>query len=135
VMIRIAAMFGIDAHVLPNDAKLIGVWVDLDSPRAWRGDPREGGASRIGKIGAIGVRLSRWVTMHGFALNATTALDAYKMIVPCGITEYAVSSLADLGADAPAMEALAARALPAFASVFDADVAMATRDETEKLRS
>jgi lipoyl(octanoyl) transferase len=125
VMIRIAATFGVDAHVIPNDSKLIGVWVDLDSPRAWRGDPREpGGATRVAKVGAIGVRLSRWVTMHGFALNATTALDAYRMIVPCGISEHGVTSLADVGAAPPPMRDLAERALPCFADVFDADVTL-----------
>lgn len=134
VMIGIAKTFEIDASVIPNDPKLIGVWVDLDSPRSWRGDPREpGGAARVGKIGAIGVRLSRWVTMHGFALNATTALDAYKMIVPCGITQHGVTSLAELGAAPPPMPELAARALPSFARVFDADVTMASADATRAM--
>jgi lipoyl(octanoyl) transferase len=126
VMVAMAKTFGIDARTIAGDKRLIGVWVDLASPHAWEGEAREGAhPERIGKIGAIGVRLSRWVTMHGFAFNATTALDAYKMIVPCGITDHQVTSLSSLGIEAPSVEALAREALPHFGDVFDADVVMA----------
>jgi lipoyl(octanoyl) transferase len=126
VMIAMAATFGIDARTIAGDKRLVGVWVDLASPRAWRGEAREAAhPDRIGKIGAIGVRLSRWVTMHGFAFNATTALDAYRMIVPCGITDHEVTSLASLGVEAPSVEALARGTLPHFETVFEADVTMA----------
>ena len=48
------------------------------------------------KIAALGVRISRWVTMHGFALNVNTNLDYYDGIIPCGILEYGVTSMEKL---------------------------------------
>ncbi len=99
VMVGLAADAGADASFIEGDAKLVGVWVDEDSPSRWRGDPREpGGATRAAKLGAIGVRLSRWVTMHGFAFNVSTALSGFELIVPCGIRSYGVTSLEALGA-------------------------------------
>jgi lipoyl(octanoyl) transferase len=58
-----------------------GVWLDADDPRKAR------------KICAMGVRCSRWVTMHGFALNVNTDLNYFGYIVPCGITDKAVTSM------------------------------------------
>ena len=81
----------------------IGIWCDT----------RDG---REAKIGAIGVRIRRWVTMHGFAVNVAPDLSHFGGIVPCGIAEYPVTSLADLGIDATLQdfdEALAAT-LPDF---------------------
>ena len=62
----------------------IGIWCDT----------RDG---REAKIGAIGVRIRRWVTAHGFAVNVAPDLSHFGGIVPCGIAEYPVTSLADLG--------------------------------------
>ncbi|MBK8847932.1 MAG: lipoyl(octanoyl) transferase LipB [Bacteroidetes bacterium] len=59
---------------------LTGVWLDAEKPNAR-------------KICAMGVRLSRWVTMHGFALNVNTKLDYFSNIVPCGITDKKVTSM------------------------------------------
>src|SRR5438034_673445 len=58
-----------------------------------------GGARREDKIAAIGVRIKRWVTLHGIALNIDCDLSHYAGIVPCGVSEprYGVTSLADLG--------------------------------------
>jgi len=134
VMIALAADHGIGASFIEGDSKLVGVWVDEASPRAWPGDPREpGGAAKPAKIGAIGVRLSRWVTMHGFAFNVTTALDGFQLIVPCGISQYGVTSLAALGAPAPSVEDVARASVVHFARVFEADATMATLPETRAL--
>ncbi|WP_017670890.1 lipoyl(octanoyl) transferase LipB [Blastomonas sp. AAP53] len=65
----------------------VGIWTDtLNGQEA--------------KIGAIGVRVRRWVTMHGFAVNVNPDLSHFGGIVPCGIAEYPVTSLADLGISA-----------------------------------
>lgn len=62
----------------------IGIWTDT----------RDG---REAKIGAIGVRVRRWVTLHGFSVNIAPDLSHFGGIVPCGIAEFPVTSLADLG--------------------------------------
>ncbi len=124
VMIAMARDHGIAAGMIEGDSKLIGVWVDRDSPAAWR-EPPDPAAQRFAKIGAIGVRLSRWVTMHGFAFNATTDLRGFELIVPCGISTLGVTSLQALGADAPNVRDLAMRATVHFAEVFEAEVAIA----------
>ena len=134
VMIRIARDHGVAAGVLPGDPKYVGVWADGSDPKSWdeerslaasRGEmPAEGAAPRLAKIGAIGVRLSRWVTMHGFALNVATDLTGFRLIVPCGIQSLGVASLTTLGAKPPALDVVARAALPHFAGVFDADVSL-----------
>jgi lipoyl(octanoyl) transferase len=75
VLIRTAADFGISAGRLSG---LTGVWV---------GDE---------KLAAIGVRIARWITSHGFALNVSTNLDYFNLIVPCGIADRGVTSLSRL---------------------------------------
>lgn len=95
-----------DVHQYVRDLEsvMIGVCADygLVADRvkgfsgAWLGDA---------KIGAIGVRISRWVTSHGFAFNVTTDLDFFNLIVPCGIADKAVTSLAtQLGRAVPMAE-------------------------------
>ncbi|MAY78798.1 MAG: lipoate-protein ligase B [Citromicrobium sp.] len=81
----------------------------------------KGPDGREAKIGAIGVRVRRWVTMHGFAVNLDPDLSHFTGIVPCGIDEFGVTSLADLGiALAPQAwdEALKAHA-PAFLAALE----------------
>ncbi|MEY3343986.1 MAG: hypothetical protein RL090_1670 [Bacteroidota bacterium] len=72
------ADYGIQASRIE---KLTGVWVDADNPATAR------------KICAFGVRCSRWVTMHGFAFNVNVNLDYFNHIIPCGISDKAVTSL------------------------------------------
>lgn len=81
----------------------IGIWTD---------DPQ----GREAKIGAIGVRVRRWVTLHGFSLNVAPDLSHFGGIVPCGIAEFPVTSLAALGVDADfaAVDAALEASLPAF---------------------
>ncbi len=92
VLIRTCADFGIGTHRVEGRT---GVWTQ-STPES--------------KIAAIGVHIARAVTTHGFALNVTTALDYFRLIVPCGITEKAVTSMtAELGREidlAPVQESV-----------------------------
>ena len=71
-----------------------------------------------GKLAAIGVRVSRWVASHGFALNVTTDLRYFKQIVPCGIVGRGVSSIADVLPEAPAVESVREEIAHSFGLVF-----------------
>ncbi|MFP4228389.1 MAG: lipoyl(octanoyl) transferase LipB [Salinivenus sp.] len=87
-----------------------GVWVGPDD----RGPER--------KICAMGVRCSRWVTMHGFALNVTTDLSYFDHIVPCGIADRGVTSLAEESDDAVTVDEVRAPLVRHFADQFGANV-------------
>lgn len=74
---------------------------------SWRAQGRvgiwtHGPDGREAKIGAIGVRIRRWVTMHGFSVNLSPDLSHFGGIVPCGIEEFGVTSLAAMGRDVTA---------------------------------
>src|SRR5262249_8095406 len=92
---------------------LTGVWTEEEVP---------------GKIAAIGVHISRAVTSHGFALNVTTDLDSFKLIVPCGIADKPVTSLEQEMAKSflshdrkiPSLEQLSQQVARSFGRVFDA---------------
>jgi lipoyl(octanoyl) transferase len=103
VIIRVLADYGLEGRRSPGET---GVWLDPGTP----------GQAR--KICAMGVRCSRWVTMHGFALNVATDLSYFDGIVPCGIRGKQVASLsAELGLPV-AMEEVEARLEAAFEAVF-----------------
>jgi lipoyl(octanoyl) transferase len=102
VLIRTLAEFDVEAERFPG---YTGVWVGRDTPR-----PR--------KIAAIGVKVSRWVTMHGFALNVHPDLSHFDWIVPCGIREYGVTSLSkELGQEIT-LEAVIPHVIRRFGEVF-----------------
>jgi lipoyl(octanoyl) transferase len=101
VLLRTCRDYGIAAERV---AGLTGAWVGLD------------------KIGAIGVRIARWVTSHGFALNVATDLSAFELIVPCGIRDRGVTSLTRLlGREVP-MDDVMDRVTTHFAAVFDREI-------------
>jgi len=103
-MIDALAELGFDAHRAPGR---IGIWVG-DGP----GEK---------KIGALGVRVKRWVTLHGFALNVAPDLSHFGGIVPCGIAEFGVTSLADLGKQTrlETVDAALKRCFPGFLSALE----------------
>lgn len=90
----------------------IGLWVDARTPELW---PGEEAAQTPVKIGAIGVRISRWVTQHGFALNLTTDLQLFNWIIPCGIQQWGVTSLEQLTQKQLSVRRAAELAVPLFA--------------------
>jgi lipoyl(octanoyl) transferase len=98
-------------------AAYVGVWVDRASIGEWPGETH---ARDPVKLGAIGVRISRWVTMHGFAFNLTTDLDLFGLIVPCGISQFGVTSIQALTGNAPSTAEAAKTALGFLANVLDA---------------
>src|SRR5581483_9858507 len=102
VLVRTAADFGVKAG---THERHIGVWV---------GDE---------KLAAIGIRVSRWVTMHGFAFNVTTDLDYFRLIVPCGIADHGVTSLEKLLAGKIELPEVASRVARHFGDVFNRHMA------------
>jgi lipoyl(octanoyl) transferase len=97
-LIRTAGDFGVEAERVPG---LTGVWVGRE------------------KLAAIGVRIARWVTSHGFALNVSTDLEQFKLIVPCGIADRGVTSLERLLGRRVEMREVESRVAARFGEVFD----------------
>jgi lipoyl(octanoyl) transferase len=83
-MIDTLAELGVEAHRAPGR---IGIWVGKGPDEA--------------KIGALGVRVKRWVTLHGFAINVAPDLSHFSGIIPCGIADFGVTSLVELGKQIP----------------------------------
>jgi lipoyl(octanoyl) transferase len=101
VMIRTCGDYGLEAGRVEG---LTGTWVGPD------------------KIGAIGVRISRWVTSHGFAFNVSTDLDAFALIVPCGIRERGVTSLERRLGRTVRLDEVMDRLAVHFAAVFEREI-------------
>ncbi len=98
VLIRTAAAFGITAG---RSQGMTGAWVGEE------------------KLAAIGVRIARWITSHGFALNVSTNLAHFGLIVPCGITDRGVTSLEKLLARPVPIRAVEDAVIDAFCAVFE----------------
>lgn len=100
-LIRTAGHFGV---VAGRQSGLTGVWVENE------------------KLAAIGVRIARWITSHGFAFNVSTDLDSFNLIVPCGITDKGVTSLSKLIQKDVSVVEVEDAAIAAMAGVFDRQV-------------
>ena len=104
--------YGLKAERSPGET---GVWLDVGTPFAR-------------KICAMGVRASRWVTMHGFALNVNTNLGYFDNIIPCGIRGKAVTSLnVELGKDKIDEAEVKEKLLKHFSNLFEAKILIETR--------
>jgi lipoyl(octanoyl) transferase len=101
VMIRVCADYGLVAGRIKG---MSGAWIADE------------------KIGAIGVRISRWITSHGFAFNVTTDVEFFNLIVPCGIADRGVTSLAKQLGRTPELAEVEDRFVEDFAGVFDRTV-------------
>ena len=113
MVIRTLAEYGLKAERSEGET---GVWLDVGTPFAR-------------KICAMGVRASRWVTMHGFALNVNTDLGYFDLMIPCGIKDKAVTSLnVELGQKQVDMEEVKKKLLHHFQVLFDAEL---VREKTE----
>ena len=106
MLIRTCGDFGVTAERLPG---MTGAWVN---------HPTRG----LEKIAAIGVRISRWITSHGFAFNVTTDLDFFRLIIPCGIADRGVTSLRATTGDMVHRQRVEDALIQQFAAVFARDV-------------
>ncbi|MBB5687041.1 lipoyl(octanoyl) transferase LipB [Sphingobium boeckii] len=120
VMMNLAARGrDVRCYVHAIEGWVIDALADL-GVKSWRAPGRIGiwtnDNGREAKIGAIGVRVRRWVTFHGFSVNVDPDLSHFEGIVPCGIAEYPVTSLAKLGhaADMKALDRALERRFPDF---------------------
>jgi lipoyl(octanoyl) transferase len=113
-IIRVCAEYGVTGTRVDGRT---GVWIG----------PDERGLER--KICAMGVRCSRWVTMHGFALNVTTDLDYFNHIVPCGIDDRGVTSLAEETDEPVDVEGVRTPLVRHFSDLFDAEVTELREDD------
>jgi lipoyl(octanoyl) transferase len=111
VLIDTLASYGIQAH---RKKEYPGVWTDA------------------GKIGAIGLRVSRWVTFHGVSLNVAPDMSHFSLIVPCGIREHGVATMTQLLGRTVELDEVKARARAAFERVFEVALEDVDRLEGER---
>jgi len=114
VIIQTCAHYGIEAGRID---KLTGVWVENS------------------KIGAFGIRCSRWVTMHGFALNVNSKLDYFDHIIPCGISDKSVCSLESLLGSPLDLNEVKEVILSKFSDLFSAEIIKCDIDDLNKYAS
>ncbi len=111
MIILTLAEYGLKAERSPGET---GVWLDVGTPFAR-------------KICAMGVRASRWVTMHGFALNINANLGYFDLMIPCGIKGKAVTSLnVELGKQKVDESEVKEKLLKHFANLFEAEIKIKT---------
>jgi lipoyl(octanoyl) transferase len=103
-LIRALRHYGVEGERIEG---LTGVWVGSE------------------KVAAIGVRIARWITSHGFALNVTADLSYFGAIVPCGISDKGVTSIERLTGQRPPLEEVARRVADEFGEVFERAVSFA----------
>ena len=107
MVILTLAEYGLNAERSDGET---GVWLDVGTPF-------------VRKICAMGVRASRWVTMHGFALNVNSDLGYFDLMIPCGIKGKAVTSLnVELGKPEVDMEEVKRKLLRHFEVLFEAEI-------------
>jgi lipoyl(octanoyl) transferase len=107
VIIRTIALYGLKGERSKGET---GVWLDTTIP------------ARARKICAIGVRCSRWITMHGFALNVNTDLNYFNFIIPCGIRGKQVTSLAKELRHQVDLQLIKHQLIEQFVKVFDVEI-------------
>jgi len=113
-IIRTLGDYSVTAH---RDEQHVGVWVDNE------------------KIAAIGVRVSRWVTMHGLALNVNPVMEHFSFINPCGIVDRGVTSLSRLLCREVSMEEVTEHLVTRLAEIFDNEVEWVIEDAVEAVAS
>lgn len=111
LLIRAVGDFGIRARTVD---KLIGVWTESKGSAP--------GMASEEKIAQIGARIEAWITYHGFALNVDPNMQHFQLIVPCGITDKPVTSMAQVLGHRVEMAAVRERVAARFAEVFDAEL-------------
>lgn len=113
-LIRLLARYGITGF---REPRFTGVW------------------TRMGKIAAMGVHISRWITRHGFALNVNTDLSYYSLIIPCGISGRGVTSMQEHLSQNAHIGAIAERYVSEFGSVYNRNMIIISEKELrEKLQ-